>query len=65
MKRWTYLVVLVMAGLLRIAPGWAEVTPDELKKLVDEAVEKRLRELDRREGVGERKDRVSGPTSEP
>ena len=42
MKRWTYLVVLVMAGLLRIAPGWAEVTPDELKKLVDEAVEKRL-----------------------
>jgi hypothetical protein len=32
---------LVIAGL-PVLPAWAEMTPDEIKKMVDEAVEKRL-----------------------
>jgi hypothetical protein len=40
---------LIIAGL-PVAPVWAEMTPDEIKKMVDEAVEKRLQERERREG---------------
>ncbi|MBX3235097.1 MAG: hypothetical protein KF814_03005 [Nitrospiraceae bacterium] len=65
MKRWLYLVTLVMVGLLQTSPLRAEVTPEELRKLVDEAVEKRLRELKRREGTGERKDNAPESANEP
>ncbi|HEY7532385.1 MAG TPA: hypothetical protein VH681_06315, partial [Nitrospiraceae bacterium] len=52
---------LIIAGLPAM-PVWAEnMTPEEIKKLVDEAVEKRLQERDRREGAQERKE---GPTGE-
>jgi hypothetical protein len=37
-------------------PAWAEMTPEEIKKMVDEAVEKRLEEHERREGAMERRE---------
>jgi hypothetical protein len=44
---------LVLTGL-SVTPVWAEnMTPEEIKKLVDEAVEKRLQEHERREGAME------------
>ena len=55
---------LIIAGL-PVAPVWAEMTPDEIKKMVDQAVEKRLQEHERREGVTERREGVSGQTNEP
>lgn len=44
---------LIIAGL-PVAPVWAEMTPDEIKKMVDQAVEKRLQEHERRESPMER-----------
>ena len=47
---------LVLSGL-SVTPIWAEnLTPEEIKKLVDEAVEKRLQEHERREGATERRE---------
>jgi hypothetical protein len=56
---------LVIASL-PIMPVWAEnMTPEEIKKLVDEAVEKRLQEHERREGSRERKEGMAGEVVEP
>jgi hypothetical protein len=56
---------LVIASL-PVMPVWAEnMTPEEIKKLVDEAVEKRLQERDRREGPREQKDGGTGETGQP
>ena len=44
---------LVIASL-PVAPVWADMTPEEIKKLVDEAVEQRLREHERLESPRER-----------
>ena len=55
---------LVLASL-PVAPVWADMTPEDIKKLVDEAVEKRLQEHERREGVTERKEGSVGPSTEP
>ncbi len=41
---------LIIASL-PVAPVWAEMTPDEIKKMVDDAVEKRIQERERREGA--------------
>jgi hypothetical protein len=50
---------------LSAAPVLADnMTPEEIKKLVDEAVEKRLQEHDRREGPAERRE-GSAPIAEP
>ena len=47
---------LVLSGL-SVTPIWAEnMTPEEIKKLVDEAVEKRLQEHEQREGATERRE---------
>jgi hypothetical protein len=46
---------LVIASLPAM-PAWAEMTPEEIKKMVDEAVEKRLEEHERREGAMERRE---------
>lgn len=46
---------LVLASL-PIAQAWAEMTPEQIQKLVDEAVEKRLKEHEQREGVSERRE---------
>jgi hypothetical protein len=47
-------------------PVWAEnMTPEEIKKLVDEAVDKRLKEHERREGSQERKESTAGEADEP
>jgi hypothetical protein len=58
------LVVLVMAGL-PVTPIWAEMTQEEIKKLIDEAVEKRLQERERRERATEPQEGTSSPTTEP
>jgi hypothetical protein len=45
---------------------WAEnMTPEEIQKLVDEAVTKRLQEHERREGVTEKREGTVTPQSEP
>jgi hypothetical protein len=45
---------------------WAEnMTPEDIKKLVDEAVTKRLQEHERREGVTEKREGTASPQSEP
>ncbi|MGQ0666263.1 MAG: hypothetical protein ACT4O4_04440 [Nitrospiraceae bacterium] len=55
---------LVIASL-PVMPVWAEtMTPEEIKKLVDEAVEKRLRERDGRETPRERKDGATGESTQ-
>ncbi|MEC4888642.1 MAG: hypothetical protein RI101_01150 [Nitrospira sp.] len=55
-----------MIASLPVAPVWAEnMTPEDIKKLVDQAVEKRLQEHERREGATERKEGASGQTAEP
>jgi hypothetical protein len=45
----------VIASLPAV-PVWADMTPEEIKKMVDEAVEKRLQEHERREGAMERRE---------
>lgn len=65
MKIRAILGALVLASLSAM-PALAEnLTPEEIKQLVDEAVEKRLREHERREGVSERKEGLSSPGDEP
>lgn len=55
------LLILSLAGV----PAFADnLTPEEIKKLVDEAVEKRLQEHERREVPLERREEAS-PSSEP
>ena len=45
---------------------WAEnMTPEDIKKLVDEAVTKRLQEHERREGDTEKREGSASPQSEP
>lgn len=61
MKMRSILGALVIAGLA-VMPVWAaEMTQEEIKKMIDEAVEKRLQERDRLEGLGEQKE---GPPEE-
>lgn len=56
MKMRSILGALVIASLA-ITPVWAaEMTPEEIKKLIDEAVEKRLQERDRLERLEEQKE---------
>src|SRR5512141_3498661 len=50
---------------LPFTPVWAEnMTPEEIQKLVDEAVTKRLQEHERREGATERREGSVGQVSE-
>ena len=45
---------------------WAEnMTPEEIQKLVDDAVTKRLQEHERREGAMEKREGAVGPQNEP
>ena len=56
MKIWSILGALVIASL-PVIPVWAEnMTPEDIQKLVDEAVTKRLQEHEQREGAMERRE---------
>ena len=56
---------LVIAAL-PFTSVWAEnMTPEDIKKLVDEAVAKKLQEHERREGATERREEGVGQTAEP
>lgn len=56
---------LVIASL-PMTPVWAEnMTPEDIKKLVDDAVEKRLHEYERRDGTMERREGTAAQPSEP
>jgi len=65
------MIMRSLLGALLIAslsamPVWAEnMTPEEIKKLVDEAVEKRLQERERREGVGEQREGHAEEAAQP
>ncbi len=64
MKMRLLLGALMILSLPAI-PVWAEnLTPEEIKKLVDEAVEKRLQQQEGREGATERLEKTA-PTAEP
>jgi hypothetical protein len=65
MKIRSILGALVIAAL-PLTSVWAEnMTPEDIKKLVDEAVNKRLQEHERREGATERREGAVAPQSEP
>ena len=65
MKIRSILGALVIASL-PVMPAWAEnMTPEDIKKLVDEAVTKRLQEHERREGATERREGGVGQAAEP
>ncbi len=65
MKIWSILGALVITAL-PFTSVWAEnMTPEDIKKLVDEAVTKRLQEQERREGVTEKREGTASPQSEP
>jgi len=56
---------LVIAAL-PFTSVWAEnMTPEEIQKLVDDAVTKRLQEHERREGAMERREGPVGQESDP
>jgi hypothetical protein len=55
---------LVIASL-PVAPVWAEMTPDEIKKMVDDAVEKRIQERERMVAPMERREGVAPPAATP
>jgi hypothetical protein len=56
----------LMIAALPFTSVWAEnMTPEDIKKLVDEAVTKRLQEHERREGAIEQKEGTAGPKAEP
>jgi len=65
------MIMRSLLGALLIAslsamPVWAEnMTPEEIKKLVDEAVEKRLQERERREGAREQKEGQTEESAQP
>jgi hypothetical protein len=48
---------LVIASLPAM-PVWAEMTPEEIKRMVDEAVKQRMEEHERREGAMERREQA-------
>ena len=65
MKMRSLLGALILASLSAM-PAWsADMTPEEIKKLVDEAVEKRLKEHERKEGAREQKDGQAEETGQP
>ncbi len=65
MKMRSILGALVLLGL-PVMPVLAEnLTPEEIRKMVDEAVEKRLQEHERREGPMERHEGSAPPAAEP
>jgi hypothetical protein len=65
MKIRSILGALVIAAI-PFTSVWAEnMTPEDIQKLVDEAVTKRLQEHERREGAMERREGVVAPQSEP
>ncbi len=65
MKLRSILGALVIMSL-PVMPALAEnLTPEEIKKLVDEAVEKRLQERERREDTSERREGSATPAAEP
>jgi hypothetical protein len=65
MRIWSILGALVIASL-PVMPALAEnMTPEDIKKLVDEAVDKRLQEHERREGASEQKEGAAAPTATP
>lgn len=65
MKMRSLLGALIIASL-PIMPAWsADMTPEEIKKLVDDAVEKRLKEHERREGAREQREGQAEEAAEP
>jgi hypothetical protein len=65
MKVRSILGALVIAAL-PFTSVWAEnMTPEDIQKLVDEAVNKRMQEHERREGATERREGTVAPQSEP
>ena len=65
MRMRSILGALVIASLPVMPAMAADMTPEEIKKLVDEAVEKRLQEYEHREGAREHKEGQAGETAQP
>ncbi|MBX3325042.1 MAG: hypothetical protein U0223_09545 [Nitrospira sp.] len=65
MKLRSILGALVIMSLPAMPVLAENLTPEEIKKLVDEAVEKRLQEHERREGAMDRHEGSAAPAAEP
>lgn len=65
MKMRSLLGALLLMTLPAMPVLAENLTPEEIKKLVDEAVEKRLQEHERREGSMERREGSAAPATEP
>ena len=55
MRMRSILGTLVIAGAM-VSPALAEMTPDDIQKMVDEAVNKRMQQHEQREGSMERRE---------
>jgi hypothetical protein len=55
----------LVIAVLPVAPVWADMTPEEVQKLVDEAVEKRFKEREQREGAMERREAAPPAEQQP
>lgn len=55
---------LVIASLPAMS-AWAEMTPEDIKRMVDEAVKQRMEEYERREGAMERREPTPPPGQYP
>lgn len=65
MRMRSLLGALIIASLPVMPAMAADMTPEEIKKLVDEAVEKRLKEHERREGAREQREGQAEQAAEP
>lgn len=65
MKMRSLLGALVIISLPAMPVLAENLTPEDIKKMVDEAVEKRLQEHERREGPMERREAPLAPAAEP
>jgi hypothetical protein len=55
----------LLIASLPVVPAWAEMTPEEIKKMVDEAVKQRLEEQERRKGTMEPREEAPPPGQYP
>lgn len=56
---------LVLASLPAMPAMAVDMTPEDIKRMVDDAVEKRLQNHERREGMSERRESTPSQTGEP
>ena len=59
------LIGALLIASLPVVPAWAEMTPEEIKKMVDEAVKQKMEEQERSKGEMERREEFPAPGQHP